>query len=267
VWTDRALFLGTYVGALDQPWRFDEVGRNCGLVGPNAAVVVGQVAFWTSPDQQFFSYALGGAPKPIPCPILEDFADNLAPVQGDKIVASSNSKFSEVRWDYPDERDGYENSRYLRVVIDGPDAGAWSNGELARTAFVDAGPQPYPVATTYEGNIYYHDKGSTGDGQALTSSLRTATQAFDPNSRLLIKGCWPDFKDQIGPVTITVYARETPQSDEISTSSATLSPGDARADLWVSGAFFEVEITASSLPSKWRGGKLTFDVERAGRTR
>jgi len=62
------------VGSLDQPWRFERVGRNCGLIGPNAAVVVGQTAFWASPDRQFYRYPLGGQPEPIACPIRQDFA-------------------------------------------------------------------------------------------------------------------------------------------------------------------------------------------------
>ena len=140
VWTGDALFLGTFVGALNQPWRFERVGRNCGLIGPNAAVVVGQTAFWASPDRQFYRYALGGQPEPIPCPIRRDFAEELAASQGDKVMASSNAEFGEIRFDYPDRRDGYENSRYLALAVNGPDAGAWHRGVMGRTAFVDAGP-------------------------------------------------------------------------------------------------------------------------------
>src|SRR5207253_11516396 len=48
-WTDNALYMGTFVGDPSQTWRFDQIGRNCGLMGPNAAVVVGQTAYWPAP--------------------------------------------------------------------------------------------------------------------------------------------------------------------------------------------------------------------------
>ena len=167
VWTGDALFLGTFVGALNQPWRFDRVGRNCGLLGPNAVVVVGQAAFWVSPDRQFYRYALGGQPEPIACPIRRDFAEELAASQGDKVVASSNAEFSEVRFDYPDRRDGFENSRYLALALSGQDAGAWHRGQMARTAFVDAGPSAYPIGVTYDGSVFLHEKGRSADGGQL----------------------------------------------------------------------------------------------------
>jgi len=44
IWTSTALFLGTYLGSIGQPWQFTRVGQNCGLIGPNAVVVVGQRA-------------------------------------------------------------------------------------------------------------------------------------------------------------------------------------------------------------------------------
>jgi hypothetical protein len=67
VWTTHALFLGVFTGSPGQPWRFDRVGQACGLIGPNAATVSGQTAFWLGPDLQVWRYALGGAPEPLSC--------------------------------------------------------------------------------------------------------------------------------------------------------------------------------------------------------
>jgi hypothetical protein len=135
VWTTDALFLGTYSGGLARPWVFERVGRNCGLIGPKAAVVFGQTAFWVSPDRQFYSYPLGGQPQPIPCPNRNEFSNNLAASQSDKIVASSCAEFSEVRFDYPDARDGTENSRFVRVVV----VGARHRGLVGRHPRTDGG--------------------------------------------------------------------------------------------------------------------------------
>ena len=265
VWTSDALFLGTFVGALDQPWRFDRVGRNCGLIGPNAAVVVGQAAFWVSPDRQFYRYSLGGQPEPIPCPIRSDFADRLAASQGDKVAASSNAEFSEARFDYPDSRDGYENNRYLAVALSGPDAGAWHRGIIARTAFVDAGPSSYPIAATFDGQVYYHEKGHSADGQPFSWFIETADSYLDPETRLLVRELWPDFVGQQGPVTVGVTARQHPQDPAAASATAAMAPGDAKADLLVAGRLFKVRFSGASAPTACRIGQPMFDVAPAGK--
>jgi hypothetical protein len=265
VWTGDALFLGSFIGALNQPWRFERVGRNCGLIGPNAAVVVGQTAFWVSPDRQFYSYGLGGQPQPIPCPIRRDFAEELAASQGDKVVASSNAEFSEVRFDYPDRRDGYENSRYLALALSGPDAGAWHRGIMARTAFVDAGPSAYPIGVTYDGAAFLHEKGRSADGAPFSWFIETADSYLDPDGTLLIRGLWPDFKDQAGPVTVTVAGRMEPQSADAVAQSAAMAPGAGRADLLASGRLFRLRFAGESAPTGCRIGKPTFDAAPAGR--
>jgi hypothetical protein len=119
----------------------------------------------------------------IPCPIRKDFADNLSPSQWDKIVASSIAEFNEVRFDYPDARDGFENSRYVALCVDGPDLGSWYRGQMARTAMVDAGPHAYPIGVTFDGHVYWHEKGASADGAALAWSLSTANLYLDENRR------------------------------------------------------------------------------------
>jgi len=265
VWTSDALFLGTYVGALNQPWRFDRVGRNCGLIGPNAAVVVGQQAFWVSPDRQFYRYVVGGEPEPVPCPIRQAFAENLAASQGDKIVASSNAEFGEARFDYPDSREGYENSRYLALCLTGEDAGAWHRGTMARTAFVDAGPSAFPVGVAYDGSVYFHEKGKSADGAAFSWFIETADTSLDADHGLLLRGVWPDFKGQVGPVTVTVTARRYPQGPEIQSSAPPMGPGDSKADLLISGQLFKLRFSGASAPTACRIGEPVFDAAPTGR--
>lgn len=263
VWTGDALFLGTYVGALNQPWRFDRVGRNCGLIGPNAAVIVGQTAFWASPDRQFYSYSPGGQPDPIPCPIRRDFAEELAASQGDKVVASSNAEFAEVRFDYPDRRDGFENSRYVAVVVSGPDAGAWHRGVMARTAFVDAGPSTYPVGVTADGAAFLHEKGRSADGGPFAWFVETADYALDPERAMLVRGLWPDFKDQAGAIQLTLTGRFEPQGP-MHTAAVAMAAADRRADVLVSGRLFRVRFSGESAPTGARMGAPVFDVTAAG---
>lgn len=265
IWTNHSLWLGTYAGNINKIWSFDLVGRNCGLIGPKAATVKGSTAFWMSPDRQFYSYTLGGAVQSIACPIREAVADNLAASQGDKVVASTISEYDEVWWFYPDQRDGYENSRYVTVPVAGPDLGFWHRGTLARTAFVDAGPSSYPCGVAYEGNVYWHEKGNSADGGVRSWRVRTSDTALDDNRTTLARGAWPDIADQTGPVNLTLYTRQYPQGDQTTHGPYAMAPGQDKVDFKVSGRLIAVEFSGTSAPSEARIGRLTFDVKSRGR--
>lgn len=272
VWTNHGLWLGTYYGQIGKVWSFDKVGEHCGLIGPNAAVVVGASAYWISPDRQFHYYTLGGAVETLGCSIRRDFADNLAASQGDKIVASSTSEFSEVRWDYPDGRDGYETSRYIAVCVDGPNAGAWHRGKTyqgvspARTARVDAGPGQYPCGVTFGGRIYWDEKGHSADGGALPWFIQTADMYLDESLTMLVRKCWPDINaDQLGAVYFTITTRLFPQGDETVYGPFTCPPSQDEIDMLVTGRLFRLTIYGNSAPAYARIGRPLFDAVPRGK--
>lgn len=253
VWTDSELHLGTYADG----WTYERVAPG-GLCGPNAAIVVGSTAFWIGPDLQFYTYTLGSSPQLLVCPIRDDFADNAALGQNDKIVASSVSERGEVLWSYADARDGYENSRVIRLsIIDG----AWTSSMLARTSFVDAGPAASPVATTYDGHAYFHERGTSADGSPLSAYLRTGAQYLDQAERcLMLRGLWPDFKDQQGPINLTIYSRFYPQDEPTVSGPYVIAPNTQKVDFLVSGRTFDLLFESNSSPSSWRMGKPLFDA-------
>lgn len=266
VWTDHGLQIGEYVGNLDQPWSFRAVGEKCGLAGPGAVVVVGQTAYWTSPDRQFWSYTLGSQPTPVTCPIRDDYAENLAAAQSDKIVASSIAEFSEIRFDYPDKRDGsgYENSRYMALSVSGPDAGAWYRGKMARTAMVDAGPSQFPIGVTFDGHVYYHEAGQSADGGVLSWFIETADQYLDENMVMGVDCVWPDIFQQVGPVFVEVMARMFPQDTPTTTGPMTMGVGAQKVDFRLTGRLFRVQFSGGSSPTWARLGKFDFNVSPRG---
>jgi hypothetical protein len=271
VWTTQSLFLGTYVGQVNQVWRFDKVGDKCGLIGPNAAAVLGATAFWISPDRQFHSYGVGGAVAPLACPIRQDFAENLAASQADKITACTIAEFDEVRWDYPDTRDGFEVSRYLTLAAAGPDAGAWHRGAAAngvspaRTAMIDAGPAQNPIGVSAAGGIYWHELGHSADGQPLPWFVQSAEVLLDENAAVLVRQAWPDLADQVGPVQLGLASRAHPQGAQTSFGPYTLMPGQETVDFKASGRLFQLTYSGFSLPSYARIGRLVVDVKPRGR--
>lgn len=264
VWTTDALFEGRYVGNLTQPWAFTRIARGSGLAGPNAAVVKGTTAYWVTPDLQFMACSLGGVPQTIPCSVAEDFIANIAPSQFDKIVASSIGQFSEVRFDYPDARDGLENSRYVALKVSGPQAGTWYLGEMARTAMVDAGPSAYPAGATYDGHLYWHERGNSADGGVMYWFIETSDQPLDDNGSVRINGMWPDFPDQIGPINVTISSRFKPNGAAGTKGPYAVSPSDDRTDMRASGRYFRIKFSGASAPSFARIGEPVFDTQPGG---
>ena len=269
VWTTGGLYVGTFIGSLVQPWRFDLVGDECGIIGPNAFTVVGQRAFWVGPNLQFYAYTLGGQPQIVTCPIRSAFADNVAPAQTDKITVGSTAFFDEIRIDYPDARDGVENSRYLAAYIpallESPD-NAWYRGIMARTAYVDTPPSPnsYPMAVDPSGGLFWHEKGRTANGGTLSWFIETADNYLDPNLTMQVRAIWPDFKNQVGAIAVSVITRFLPQGTETTTSGQTISVGMEKSDVRASGRLAKLRFSGSASPTFARLGNPTVDVVPAG---
>ena len=267
VWTNHALWLGTYYGQIGKVWSFDKVGDKCGLIGPNAAVVLGQTAYWVGTEKDFHTYTLGGVTQTIVCPIRDEFANNLAFSQADKVVASTITAQDEVRFDYPDARDGYENSRYLSVCISGPDAGAWSRGVQARTAMVDAGPSSYPCGVTYGGQPYWHEKGTSSDGAALAGYIETADTYLSDDNGFLLRKAFPDIEGQVGPLWLTVTTRDFAQGEATTYGPYTLTPNQDQVDFEPkpSGKLFRFKWAWDSAPAYMRMGRTLLEVKPRGR--
>lgn len=267
VWTDNELFQMTYEGALDEVYRFERLGEDCGLAGPNAGCTRNQRAFWLTPDLQTMTCALGGEPQVMDSPMRAELTENLAVSQRDKIVMSTLSRFNEVWMFYPDSRDGdgatgLENSRALFFSAG---EGWWSKAQLSRTAFCDAGPADHPVGVDDDGNIYWHERGEAADGGAISWSLEAGPQYIDAGRQAIwLRSFWPDFQGSdggpmVGPVSLTLYAREYPQSTPVSHGPYVISPGDEAVDLRVDARILSWKITGSSGPASWRMGTPIVD--------
>jgi hypothetical protein len=268
-WTSHKLYYISYVGQIGQIWRVDEVGDKCGLIGPGAAVVVGSTAFWISPDRQFHAYTAGGAVTSLQCPVREDFAENLTASQSDKIVASSVAEFDEIRFDYPDGRDGFENSRYLAAHVPtlmSDPADAWYRGQMARTAMVDAGPAVSPIGVTAGGNVYWHERGTSADGAPLAWFITTADVYLDDNFVMLVRGFWPDIAEQLGAVMFDVTTKLYPQDpNPVAWPTLTVIPGQSQADFKCKGRLFRVKVSGNASPTRGRFGRLVFDAKASGK--
>lgn len=262
IWTESSLHLAQFIGAPGETYRFEAVANNCGAAGPNAVIVVNQTAYWLTPDLQFYAWQFGTPPQPIPCPIRKDFKDNIDTVQITKVSATSVSEFNEIWWFYPDSRDGDENSRYVSFSLTD---NAWFRGQMIRTAAIDSGPQRYPVFVAYDGYVYEHENGDDADGSALEWFVESGDfYISDAQRRVFVDGIWPDFDSQVGNVSLTIKAKDYPQSTARTKGPWTLAPGREKRDFAFETRIAAVKFAGSAAGTFARIGKPTFGGRLAG---
>lgn len=262
-WTDSETHFLQYDGT---QWLAELAGPG-GICGPNAAAVVGQTAYWITPDLNFMAYPAGGEPAVIKCPIREDFEQNAAPSQSTKISASTYRAKNEIRWDYADRRDngGIEISRFIRYNYK---TGAWSKGTYARTAYIDAGPGPNPLGVDFAGNIYVQEVkdengGSLADGGQFSWFLKTSPLYIGNADRwTMVRKFWPDIARQVGVVNLKFYTRDYPQGEDTMRGPYVAAAGQSRVDIRLSGRLVAVEYCGSSAPAGGRIGKPSIDYQQ-----
>ncbi len=174
-----------------------------------------------------------------------------------------------MRIDYPDARDGVECSRYLAAhiptLMQSPE-NAWYRGIMARTAYSDAPPSPnsYPIAADPQGNLYWHEKGQTANGGPIEWFIETADNYLDPDRTMQVRTLWPDFKDQVGAIDVSVTTRFYPQATETTTSGQIMAPGQSKSDIRASGRLAKLRFSGYASPTFARLGNPTLDVTPAG---
>ena len=260
VWTTDGLFLGTYLGAPGQTWKFERQGSHCGSISPGCPVVSSQNVAWMTPNRDFWQYTLGAQPLPLNCDIRLMFQDHITQGQDDKIVSGGVSAYNELTWFWPDSRDGFDCSRALVV---GP--GGWSRDMLPRSAFCDSGPQVYPIGVAPTGEIYWHEKGNTADGGQLVGYLESSVFALgEAEQEMFVSGFWPDLKDQQGVFNLTVFTRQFPQSTERAHGPWPLAPGQSKRSVRISGRLARVRWDWASAPAYARGGRMEVAIDPIG---
>ena len=253
IWTDAAFYLGQFIGAPGQTYRFDRIADQCGLIGPNAVHITARGAYWVGTEGSVFFYALGGLPQQLPCPIGQEFIANLEIDQKEKVCAGGVSQFGEVWFHYPDRRDGIENSRYIAIGVQ--EGSGWFRGILARTAMQDAAIAPYPLMVTYGGTVYQHED---PEGTVPDAYVESADQHIDEGGRrTMITRMVPDFQGQTGDLSLTLNVRDWPQSAKTAKGPYTLTTSTRKKDFRASGRILSVKLSSSNVA--WRMGKPIFE--------
>jgi len=155
--TDTDAHIATYQGP-PYVYGFERIGSACGTDSPNSLVAVDQFAFWMG-QKGFFMFN-GSVPTELNCDVSDYVFRDINTNQISKVYGVHNSRYSEIWWFYPSE-DSVENNRY--VTFDYKDQ-IWTFGNLSRTAAIDTGILRYPVWTTSDGYLYFHEYGFNHQG-------------------------------------------------------------------------------------------------------
>lgn len=275
VWTDNALHLGQYLGDPGQTYRFDQVALDCGIVGPNAVVVVGQRAYWLGRDLRLRTWSPGSTVESIGCPIFREFASDVAidPTNRALTHLAHVSKCNEIRIHYR-LQSGVSDGRYIAVSLAD---GAWSKGDAARfSSFtsdilygaVGLSHGANMISADINGVVYATECGTEVNGDGPSSwFIESAGQYFgDSNRRVMLSGVRPDFKTAAAtsndwPIELTVNVRDAPQSSPVVKGPWSIPAAAGKVDFRASGRIISIRLSCdgSNVNRELRIGRILFE--------
>ena len=170
VFTDSSLYSLQYLGP-PFVWQSQLLGDNLSIIGPNAATIASGVVYWMGVDK---FYAYDGRVQTLNCDLRRFVFSDFNQYQTQQIFCGTNEGFNEVWWFYCSENsntvDRYVIYNYLERI--------WYYGTMARTAWLDSGLLPYPIAATYNNHLVQHEVGvddfETGSPVAIEANISSS---------------------------------------------------------------------------------------------
>ena len=264
VWTDSSMYTQQFVGP-PFIFNFQQVGTNCGLIAPHAAIDVDGIAYWMG-ENNF--YAFDGRVRNLPCTIRRYLYDSFNEVNKDKVFAGINSEFNEIIWLYPDQNSIEPNS----YIIFNYKENTWAFGSSFYSTFSDHSIFEDTIATgkvsaTAANYVWNNEPKNvyTGDGKILSSYLESAEfDIEDGNSLLFIDRIIPDYTiTNNGNIQLTLQFQEYPNSPIITKGPYTIQQTTKKVDLRGRGRQAKIIVSANS-DSSWRWGSVRANIQPDG---
>ena len=277
IFTDISLHGMQYVGP-PYTFAFQQLGSNCGCIGPHAAIDVNGQAFWMGQDN---FHAFDGAVRRLRSTVEDYVFNDINKSQTYKVHAGHNSQFNEVTWWYcsNDSKniDRWVSYNYVENI--------WSRGTMPRTAWTDKGTFRKPMAgeyfpdstadtyTTISGLssgrslLYNQEDGLNGNGSAINSYLQSGYfDIGDGEQVMFMRRFIPDFKDQQNNLTVQLILRMYPNAEATISSSDlhTVTPTTEKVDTRARGRQISLKIQSQSADTTWRFGTLRVHTQPDG---
>jgi len=257
---------------------FQQLGANCGLIGPHASADVNGVSYWMSKDDFF---VFDGTVKKLPCSVQDYVFEDINIVQASKVHVGINTQFNEVTWWYCTANSNFINRyvtyNYLENV--------WSIGTMPRTAWQDLGVYAKPIASDYDPTstaatlttingltagravLYNQEDGVNGNGSAINAYVKSGYfDIGDGDQMLYMRRFIPDFKNQVGDLTVRLLLRPYPQSSAVPSSldPYVITPTTDKVDTRARGRQISLQIESTDLSTNWRFGTMRVDIQPDG---
>ena len=268
IWTDKAMYIQEFVGT-PFIFRFTQVGSNCGMISPHAAVDIDGVSYWMG-DNNFYMY--DGRVNTMPCTIRRHLFESFNMTQKDKVYAGINSEFKEIIWLYP-RGDSLEPNAY---VIYNYEEQTWVYGNLFEdgitTTFSDRGVFDSTVLTgrtsaTGDMIVWNNEPDDiyTGDGQALSSFIESAEFDLDEGKQLMFADkLIPDYTFSTGEqIKFSIKTRRYPSDDFQEKGPFTINADTQKVNMRARGRQSVVRVSADAA-GQWRWGSVRLAMQPDG---
>jgi len=173
VWTDSCLYSMQYLGA-PYVWGFQVLMDNISVMSPNSMITVNNVTYWMGRDR-FYMYS--GRVEVLPCSLRQYIFADINEDQAYQVFAGANEAFNEVWWYYVSQSSG--NTTVDKYVIYNYLDRVWYYGTMARSAWMQTGTQPYPIAADYNNRLLYQENGCDDLSTSATLPIDAYVQSSD----------------------------------------------------------------------------------------
>jgi hypothetical protein len=275
VWTDLGVFAMQYAGP-PFVYQFNELGTGCGLIGRKAAGSMNGVVYWMG-QSQFFKLS-GSGVEPIRCPIWDVIFQDLdtSAAALDKIRFGANSRFGELRWEFPTIGNNGEVSHYVKynVLLDQWDYGqnTTENPYVARTAWINESVLGPPIGAATNRYIYQHETSPDADGEAMYSSFQTGYFVMsEADVKMFVDQVWPDMKwgyfggTQNATVNLTFYYSDYAGQTPLSTVTYPLTQSTNFVSPRFRGRLTSIKLEGFDIGTFWRLGNIRYRFQQDGK--
>ena len=269
VWTDMAMYTQTFIGG-NLIFRFNQVGSNCGLIGPHAAIDVDGISYWMG-DNNFFAY--DGRVQTMDCPIRRHLFDSFNMSQKEKVYAGINSEFQEVIWLYPTEG----NSEPDSYIIYNYEERTWVFGKLFEDGIVSVFQDRNvydntitigQVSATDTFLVYDNEPADifTGNGQPLSSFVESASfDLADGTDIMFVDRIIPDYTLGDGEsVNFFITTKDFPTGNEKLKGPFVINQVTEKINLRARGRQATVKVSATN-SGQWKWGSVRMALGQDGK--
>jgi len=257
VFTDSSVYSLQYLGP-PYVWGSQLLGDSTSIIGPNAVVQASGIVYWMGVDK-FYMY--DGRIQTLNCDLRRYVFQDINLVQSLQVFAGANEGFNEVWWFYCAEG----ATAVGRYIIYNYLENVWYYGTMGRTAWLDSGLQPSPLAATYSYNLVSHEQGLNDNetGTAVALNAYISSSEFDIGDGHNFGFVWrvlPDltFGDSVNSPTGTVPTVDMTLYGL--TNSGSGSTSSAGAPVASSSTYVITEEFTGQIYTRMRGRQMIFKI-------